>query len=129
MNEHSEKKGLLTQTRRMLISGNFLENETIITPLQLFYPDLGVACQKIDRLVQDTPMKCFNKFVQSVVNASREGDENLNSSVVAQRMKLLANKAYGYQIMDRSQHTVKNCFSDKKHIEPSITKCFKVWVI
>ena len=90
----------------MLISSYFLENGTLITPLLLFYLDLGLVCKKIYRFVEYTPVKCFNKFVQSAVDARREGDENPNSSVVAETMKLLANSSYGYQIMDRSRHTV-----------------------
>ena len=42
------------------------------------------------------------------------GDENPNSSVVAETMKLLANSTYGYQIMDRSGHTVTKYLSDEK---------------
>ena len=60
------------------------------------------------------PVKCFNNFVQSAVNARREGDENPNSSVVAETMKLLANSSYGYQIMDRSRHTVTKYLSDER---------------
>ena len=57
-------------------------------------------------------MKCF-KFVQSAVNARREGDEIPNSTV-AETMKLLANSSYGYQIMDRSSHTVTKYLNDEK---------------
>ena len=62
--------------------------------------------QKIYRFVEYIPVKCFDKFVQSAVDARWEGDENPNSSLVAETMKLLANSSYGYQIMDRSRHTV-----------------------
>ena len=47
-------------------------------------------------------MKCLNPFVQSAVNARREGDENQNSTVVAETMKVLANSSNGYPILDRS---------------------------
>ena len=107
MKDYAEKRGLLSQPRKMLISGCFLENGTLITPLLLFYLELGLVCKKIYRFVEYIPVKCFNKFVQSAVNARREGDENPNSSVVAETMKLLANSSYGYQIMDRCRHTVK----------------------
>ena len=40
MKYYAEKQALLTQTRRMLISSEFLEKGTIITPLLLFYLDL-----------------------------------------------------------------------------------------
>ena len=70
--------------------------------------------QKNYRFVECIPVKCSNKFVQSAVNARRERDENPNSSVVAETMKLLANSSYGYQIMDRSRHTVTKYLSDEK---------------
>ena len=52
--------------------------------------------------------------MQSAVNARREEDENLNSSVVAETMKLMANRSYGYQIMDHSRHTVTKKVNDEK---------------
>ena len=48
------------------------------------------------------------------MHARRPGDENLNSSVVTDTMKLLANSSYCYQIMDRSRHTVVKKLSDEK---------------
>ena len=70
-------------------------------------------------------VKSFNKFVLSAVNARGEGDENPNSSVVAETMKLLANSSYGYQIMDRSRHTVTKFLSDEKTHGAINTKYFK----
>ena len=40
-------------------------------------------------------------------------------------MKLLANSSYGYQIMDRSRHTVTKYLSDEKTHEAVNTKLFK----
>ena len=75
---------------------------------------MGLECKKIYRFVEYIPIKCFNKFVNSAVNARREKDENPNSSVVAETMKLLANSSYGYQIMDRDRHTVTKYLNDEK---------------
>ena len=63
--------------------------------------------------------------MQSAVDARREGDENPNSSVVAETKKLLANSSYGYQIMDRSRHTVTKCLNDEKKHGAMNTKLFK----
>ena len=71
------------------------------------------------------PVKGFNTFVQSAVNARREGDESPNPSVVAETMKLLANSSYGYKIMDRSRHTVTKYLSDEKTHGAINTKLFK----
>ena len=125
MKDYAEKEGLLSQPRKMLISRYFLENGTLITPLLLFCLDLGLVCKKIYRFVEYTPVKRFNKSVQSAVDARREGDENPNSSVVAETMKLLANSSYGYQIMDSSRHTVTKHLSDEKTHGAINTKVFK----
>ena len=80
--------------------------------------------QKIYRFVEYTPVKGFNKIVQSVVDARREEDENPKSSVVAETMKMLANSSYSYQIMDRSRHTVTKNLSDEKTHGAINTKFF-----
>ena len=125
MREYEEKENIMAQPRRMLISSFILTNGTIITPLLLFSLKLGLVCKKIHRFVQYTPRKCFNDFVQSAVDARRQGDENPKSSVVAETMKLLANSSYGYQIRDRSRHTVTKYLTDEKTHSAINSKMFK----
>ena len=125
MKDYDGKEGLLCQPRKMLISSYFLENSTLFTPLLLFYLDWGLVCKNIYRFVEYIPAKRFNKFVQSAVNARQEGDENPNSSVVAETMKLLANSSYGYQIKDRSRHTVTKYLNDEKTHGAINTELFK----
>ena len=105
---------MLKHPQRMLISSFKLENGTVITPLFNFYMKLGLQCTKIYRFVQYSPRKCFNNFVQSVVDARREGEENPLSGVVAETMELLGNSSYGYQIMDRSRHTITKYLNNEK---------------
>ena len=114
MKTYAEENELLKQPQRMLISSFKLTNGTLITPLFNFYLDLGLHCAKNYRFVQYTPHKVFNSFVQSVVDARRAGDENPLSGVVAETMKLLGNSSYGYQIMDRSKHTMTKYLGDEK---------------
>ena len=125
MKEYAEKQRIMSQPRKMLISSFHLKNGTIITLLLLYYLHLGLECTKIHQFVQYTPKKCFNSFVNSAVNAFREGDENPNSSVVAETMKFLANSSYGYQIMDRSRHTVTKYFNGEKTHSAKNSKLFK----
>ena len=98
---------LLKHPQRMLISSFKLENGTVITPLFNFYTI-------VYRFVQYSPRKCFKKFIQSVVDARREEDENFLSGVVAETMRLLGNSFYGYHIMDRSKHSIQKLLNDKK---------------
>ena len=63
--------------------------------------------------------------MQSAVDARRQGDKNPNSGVVAEAMKLLANSSYGYQAMDRDQHTVTKYLTDENLHAPINSKLFK----
>ena len=125
MSDYAIDNDLLKQPRRILISSFKLENGTVITLLLNFYPSLGLKCTKIYRFVQYTPKKCFNIFVQSAVVARGAGDENLESSVVAETLKLLGNSSYGYQIMDRSRHTETKYLNDEKTHKAINGKLFK----
>ena len=125
MKTYAEEGGIMSQPRKMLISSFTIQNGTLITPLLLFYLQLGLVCTKIHRFIEYTPKKCFNSFVQSAVDARRKADENPNSSVVAETMKLLANSSYGNQIMDRSRHTVTKYLSDEKTHAAINSKLFK----
>ena len=125
MKEYAEKEGIMSQPKRMLISSFHLNNGTIITPLLIFYSHLGLECTKIHQCVQYTPKNCFNSFVMSAIKARRQGDENPISSVVAEIITFLANSSFGYQIMDRSRHTVTKCLNNEKTHSATNNKCFK----
>ena len=116
MRNYADEENLLSQKRKMLISSFTLKNRTLISPLLLFYVQLDRVCTEIHRFVEYTPKNCFNGFVQSAVDARRLRDQNPISSVVAETMKLLTNSYCGYQIIDRSKHTVTKYLTDKKHI-------------
>ena len=125
MKNYAEEERLLSQPQKMLISSFTLQNGRLITPLLLFYLQLELVCTKIHRFVEYTPKKCFNSFLKSAVDARGQGDQNPNSSVVAETMKLLANSSYGYQIMDWSQHTVAKYLTDGKTHAAINSKLFK----
>ena len=75
--------------------------------------------------VECIPKKCFNKFLQSADLARQQSDENPNSNVVADTMKLPANSSYGYHITDRSRHTKTKYSNDEKTHSALNTKLFK----
>ena len=87
--------------------------------------ELGLQCTKVYRFVMYLPGNCFNKFVQSVVDARREEDENPLSGIVAETMKLLGNSSYGYQITDRSRHTITKYLNDEKTSKAVFEPLFK----
>ena len=50
-----EEKRIMSQPRKLFKSSFTLQNGTLITPLLLFYPQLGLAVTKIHRSVEYTP--------------------------------------------------------------------------
>ena len=125
MKFYADEERLSSQPRKILISSFTLQNGTPFTPLLLFYLQVGLVCTKRHRFVQYTPKKCSNSFVQSAVDARRQGDENPNSGAVAQTIKLLANSSYVYQMRYWSQHTVTKYLNDKKTHAAIKSKLFK----
>ena len=51
-----------------------------------------------------------------MVDAGREGDENPLSGVGKEALKILIKSSNGYQIMDRSSHTITKYLNDEKLI-------------
>ena len=109
----------------MLTSSFKLKNGSIITPFFNFYMELGLQCTKVNRFVQYLTRNCFNKFVQLVVDARKEEDQNPLSVVVAETLKLLGNSSYDYQIMDRSSHTITTYLNDEKTDKAIVEPLFK----
>ena len=104
MKEFAECKKLLSKPPKMLKSGLKLEWGPIISKLFLLYLERGKVLLNVFRLLllQYTPRKCFQTFVQSVVDARRKGDQ---STVVEEIMTSIRNSSYHYQILARSRHT------------------------
>ena len=125
MKTYAGEEGIMSQPRKKLISSFTIQNGTLITPLLLFCVQLDLVCTKTHRFVEYNPKKCFNSFVQSAVDERRKIEENPNSSVLAETMKLLANSSYGYKILNRSRHTVTKYLSDKKTHAGINSKLFK----
>ena len=122
METYGEDEGIMSQRRKLLISSFLLQHGTLMTPLLLFYLQLGFVCRKLHRFVEYTLKKCFNSFVQSAVDAKGQVDENPSSSVVAEATKVLVNSSYGCQITDRCRQTLTKYVSDKQtHVAINIS--------
>ena len=117
MREYEERFKLLSRPRKTLISRFKLERGPIITHFSYFVWKKGVILKDICWFLQYTPRRCFQSFVQNVVDARREGDRNKDSTAVDETMRLIGNSSYGYPIIDRSLHTstkyVKGSQADK----------------
>ena len=111
--------------QKTLKSGITKQNGTLITPLLLFYLQMELVVTKTHRFVEYISKKIFNSLVQLAMDTRRPSDENPSSNVDAETMKLPAYSFVGYQIMDRSRHTVTKYLTDEKTHAAINCKLFK----
>ena len=102
-----------------------LQNNELISLLFLFYVEMVHVCTKTHDFVEYTPRKCFNSFLLSAVDARRQKDENPNSSVVAETIKLLGKSVFGYQILEHHRHTVTKYLNDETMLDAINSKLFR----
>ena len=122
MEEYAEEQGIMKKPRRLLISSFSQTKGLFITPLLQFYLKLGLKIGSVYSFIEYEPETAFKSFVEDIVKARRHGDENPESSVVAETMKLIGNSSYGYQIMDRSRHSETVYLNDEKELDKLINK-------
>ena len=113
------------QPRKMLILSLTLQNGTLISLLFLLYLQLVLVCTKIHCFAKYTPKKRFNSCVQSAVDARRQTNENTNSAVTAETLKLLANSSHSCWIMNFKQHSVAKNLNDEETHAAINSKLFK----
>ena len=119
MKTYAEEEGIMSQPRKMLISSFTLQNGTLITPLLLFYLQLGLVVTKIHHFLSKPQRNVSTALHRQQWTQEGEGKETKIPNQV------LANSSYGYQIMDRSWHTVTKYLSDKKTHAANNSKLFK----
>ena len=90
--------------------------------VQLFFGTWLAVYQNLPFCSTYSSKTYSSNFVQSVVDARKEGDEKSLSGVVAETMKLLGNSSYGYQIMDRFSHTITKYLNDEKKTHKAINE-------
>ena len=127
MQEYAEKEGSMSQLRRLLISGFDLTNSTINTPLLQFYLELGLECRRFYRFAEHTPAKGFNDFLQSAVNARRQGIENPNSSVVAEIRICLQTLCMAIELWIVVAIQIQGTRNMNWHLQRSTINCLGDW--
>ena len=113
MKKYLETSGKLKLPQRQLI-GSFHGCELLLgTPLLKWYLEKGLVVSKVHLVVQYTPEKTFEPFVQQVTSARRKGDENVDCKILSDLYKLLGNSSYGKTICNKQN------FVNTKYVSPS----------
>ena len=95
---------LSTKPRHLLISGMKAEKILLSSPYLKWLLDHGLQVTHIYQVVEYTPLRCFEEFVNRVSDARRQGDLHADQAIIADTMKLIGNSVYGSFLMDKTKH-------------------------
>ena len=104
MQEYVRENNLSTKPRHLLISGNRAQKILLSSPYLKWLLEHGLVVTKIYQVIEYTPLRCFEQFVDQVSNARREGDVHADQAIIADTMKLIGNSIYGSFLMDKTKH-------------------------
>ena len=105
MSEFAKLHGMLKRPQKSLIGSFFEKKILLLTPLLKWYLDHGLMVTKVYQIVQYKPLRCFEQFGNSVVQARRMGDANPSKAIIAETAKLSGNVMYGTTITNKERFT------------------------
>ena len=110
---------------RSLISSMKGKGIVIMTPLFQKYIELGLVCTDIYWVIEYSPKKVFEWFVNDVTNTRRMADMDPSYKIRGETAKTKGNAAVGITMIDRTRHTsVKYCEQNNvgRHIQNPLFK-------
>ena len=99
MQEFANQTDTLKKPQKALVSSLFAKEWWCASPLLQFYLNLGCTVTEIHEVVQWTPIRCFERFVNNIVNARREADKDPLKKIIGEQEKLTGNSAPGRSLM------------------------------
>ena len=63
-----------------------------------------MTVSQIHQVVEFQGQRCFQKFVEEVSDARRQGDIYPDTAIIADTMKVIGNVGYGFLIMSKKKH-------------------------
>ena len=88
MKEYLESQDRTFKDTRYLIGSMWGKNILLITPLLKWYLDHGLVVTKIHQIIEFSPKRCFQGFVDQISDDRRSGDRDPNLKVIAENSKL-----------------------------------------
>ena len=110
---------------RSLISSMKGKGIVIMTPLFQKYMELGLVCTDIEWLLEYTPKKVFEWFVNDVTDTRRMADMDSSYKIRGETAKTKGNAAVGITMIDKTRHmSVKHCEQNNvgRHIQNPLFK-------
>ena len=88
MKRFAQDNGLLKSPVKTLLCSYFADKILLATPLLQWLLDWGIEVTEIYQVIQFKPVKCFQKFAESVTSARREADLDPRKQIVSSMSKL-----------------------------------------
>ena len=88
MKRFAQDNGLLKSPVKTLLCSYFADKILLATPLLQWLLDWGIEVTEIYQVMQFKPVKCFQKFAESVTSARREADLDPRKQIVSSMSKL-----------------------------------------
>ena len=89
MRGYLESQGQTFKDTRYLIGSMWAKNILLITPLLRWYLEHGLVVTKIHQVIEFSPKRCFEGFVEQISDDRRAGDRDPNLRVIAETSKLI----------------------------------------
>ena len=84
-----------TMQRRLLVGGMSAERLLVSTSLLRWYLKHGIEVTAVHRVVQFTPRRCFQSFVEKATGMRRLGDNDPDKKMLSEKYKLFVNSLFG----------------------------------
>jgi hypothetical protein len=97
-------RALSEKPRRLLVGGMRARKILLSSPYLKWLMKMGLKVTHLYQVIEYTPVRCFEKFVDQVSQARRSGDIDPDQAIIADTMKLIGNSGYGSLIMDKEKH-------------------------
>ena len=120
MQAHIWEYQLSDRPLRLLVGGMKARQILQTTPLLQWYLKHGLVVTKLYQVVEFQQQRCFREFVKEVSDARRHGDDDPDTGIIADTMKVIGNPVYGSLIVDKTKH------SDVKYVQGENETCLKI---
>ena len=98
MSEQVREEGLCEKPRQLLVRGMKAEKIFLASPLLWWYLKHGLVVTEVHKSLEYIPKACFKPFTDQVSQARRNGDDDADTAIIAETMKLVGNSTCGKRI-------------------------------
>ena len=101
MMQHSFDHNAPTKSRRLLVGRMKAKQILLSTPLLQWYLKHGLVVTRLYEVIEFSPIKCFENFVQQGIDGRRWSNKDPNLALLGDTFKVLLNSSYGTCLLNK----------------------------